>query len=464
MITVRVLLVVINFIAVVESGQARAPVARCQADRPPQNLPHPPRSAPRSDSRAAEWQRVGGEGLEQKTISATIRGQQTAITMQRYQATEQPSKGTVIYLCGGPGERCVVDGRPPSVPKGYTVVTLDYLGIHSNRAHGRRADSMSVEAQGDAVVSMVASLANESEFRDKGYTVYGHSFGTGVATDAVAKITAATSVLPRPKAVVLEGVLGYPLRQGYDVDAFKNIADTAWSRLSSQQQNAFLRAYDQTMGALSSSARADDRHMINDALSETLRGGPQAVIDGLGQFSGGSLAERLRWARDMTRGNESNVDKDRLYRAAGCQLELGRNGQSIPVPRFFGGRVPFTFLSQPNEDYVCDCPSVPRKWDPKDHQIRGVPIVYLNGEFDAVTPMRLARHHHDTQLEASERVFIPIPEGGHWETNEGRIASCTSTIFDAAHSGQIGSLNSQISRIGSGQCAADESHSIRSNN
>jgi hypothetical protein len=101
----------------------------------------------------------------------------------------------------------------------------------------------------------------------------------------------------------------------------------------------------------------------------------------------------------------------------------------------------------------CDCPTVARDWNPDEHKIHGVPIVYINSKTDPATPYDWARGHFAGQDEASEKVFLSPKLGGHWETmGYGALTNCSDTIFNSVFAGKTSLLQQRTDSLLAGEC------------
>src|SRR5690349_7867087 len=123
-------------------------------------------------------------------------------SFKRYAGTD-PSAPTVIFLPGGPGGASIDTERPPLATPRYTLIMTDPRGVGCNappRPDYYPSQFYSSVNFADDVIALI-----EDQQLDN-YIVYGISYGTLLGTILANRIE--ERGLPRPRAVVLEGVLG----------------------------------------------------------------------------------------------------------------------------------------------------------------------------------------------------------------------------------------------------------------
>lgn len=405
---------------------------KCEDDQAP--LP----DQVRREKEEAVKARVHGAETQKQSVTALIRGEKTDVHYQKYSALIKPSKGVIVSLCGGPGFSCTDGGRPENFPPDYDVVTLDYLGIGANKQI-HDPERMSIEAQGEAVAAIAG------QFKDQDFLLYGQSFGTTVATVAGSLLTQPPRENKHLKGVVLEGVVGKKGGSAYG-DGFYKTAAATWNLLSAKEKSAFKKAYAKATKGMN----ADQKMAVDGYLTDALPQGPLAMAAMLKNFgkSVAQLQKRMKRAgAEMAQGNDpASVAQ---YRAAGCEI----NSQYAPPGKIFGGLVNMTYGVPKGAPTPCDCPTVARDWNPDEHKIRGVPIVYINSKTDPATPYDWARGHFAGQDEASEKVFLSPKLGGHWETmGYGALTNCSDTIFNSVFAGKTSLLQQRTDSLLAGEC------------
>ncbi|MBX3033795.1 MAG: alpha/beta fold hydrolase [Bdellovibrionaceae bacterium] len=394
-----------------------------------------------SEKKRALRNKDTGAEVETQSVSAKINGQEIPVKYQKYPAPVRPAKGTILFLCGGPGFPCTEGGRPGHLPPEYDVVTLDYLGIGQNRAHNEPGQ-MSIDAQAQAVEAIARQI------KAPHLVIYGHSFGTTVATAAASKLTnpAATPKVAL-KSVVLEGVVGHGGQEPYGRGHLQ-VAEEAWKMLTPKEQKDFTAAYKKYTAKMTASQKLD----VDYYLTESLLGGPLEAIDALLSFATypEDVPEKVQRTKDFLEKAKTSEGL-RLYRAAGCQI-LGQAG-AVPATKIMGGQVTLAVGQMPGEPGYCDCPLLSKLWDPSEYQIQGVPVLYINGHQDAATPYAWAETHLRSQTKASQKVMLAPELGGHSETMTGGMAYCTDEIFDRVFSGQLALLKTREKTLSRGRCS-----------
>ena len=314
----------------------------------------------------------GERGVKSIEVNGAVR----AVNFETHKATIRPSKGTVVYMCGGPGVVYTSEGRPESIPPDLDVVVFDYLGTGQNERTGN-VEELSIESQGQVVTGLVKSLGLQN------YVLYGSSFGTTVATVAASQLSRGSGAI-KPKMVILDGVVS----RGADLNheaAVSRAANRTWELLSDSDRRKFGEVYDQKTKNMSATQRAE----LDSRIIQALQAGPRIAAEMLRDFIKGKEAED-HFVPQTVSGN-------RQYRAAGCQQLRPRTAPA--QDRFLGGRVQNTRIGvdAPGEPSPCDCPLINRPFDSASHQIQGVPVLYINSEFDVSTPIEGARRHLQSQ-------------------------------------------------------------------
>lgn len=344
------------------------------------------------------------------------------VKVNRYAATTQPTKGSVLYFCGGPS--ACMHYRPKNVPKHYDVVVSDYIGLGKNANAPAPRSMMSIRAQAVAASKIVAAL------KIKNYVIYGQSFGTTVATMATEELQKLN--LPQPKSVILEGVVGSA--ETMNLDGYKRTADRAWQMMSHMKQETFKQSYRRATKHMTRNQKLD----FDQGLMSHVWKGPAAVATALNALSMKEPKESVTMmaasAPSFIEDTQSSDQFLRMYLSAGCDIshKMKPPGQRTLL---FGGLV-----ENPYESGLefCKCRTEKTSYDSKKHQIRA-PIVYINGDMDAPTPIESARYHWRNQTQTASKVFIELKDEGHFPTSS-TLANCTDEIYDKAFAGDIATL------------------------
>jgi pimeloyl-ACP methyl ester carboxylesterase len=410
---------------------------------------------PKLDSLLADFKESKGRRLSQnssdgykvdhRTASLSVGGKQKSINFDFFHAQLAPAKGTVFFFCGGPGYACTKDGRPHSIPSDMNVVTFDYLGLGANAAKVSTSE-MSIEAQADVAIGLI------KELKVKDYVLYGQSFGTTVATVAAARLSnkvtelSADKVPNKPKMIILDGVVGTASKLDRAL-ATKKAADRAWQLLNKTEQARFQKAYERESRGLGTREKTE----LNDSLTSLVESGPLKAADGLRDFSRPlKLSDVNPTDKDETHTSDGMGPRQaHEYRAAGCQVDSQPHTKS--AGDLFGGLVHASAPNEPGELWLCSCPLLKNTYDSKTHQIKDVPIVYINSETDVQTPIVSAKYHFESQLASNTKIFITPKDGGHGEL-EGMLLGCGEKFWHAAIAADVAGLKAQGAQMNAVAC------------
>ncbi len=375
------------------------------------------------------------------TITAKIADKQEAFKVQRFGARTQPSKGTMIFLCGGPGPSCVTEGPPPFSPPDTEVVVFDYLGIGQNRHFTAKPEKISIESQADAVVGIVKQL------KLKDYIIVGSSFGTAVGTVATSKITSAQDTsIAKPKMLVLDGVIG---KKGRYEPGFKKVADRAWQLLKPKERTQFKQIYraKKQMGP----GGTDE---INRYVIDSFMGGPKETVKTFREIlrveSGGepTLPPDEGGGSRRKPSLEEDYSAGRIMRAAGCQVKAVSDSKK-PL-KMFDDVMSFSEAA-PGKPHICECPLVARDFDSKNFQVRDVPILYINGTHDGPTPLEGSDYHFNGQESTGQKEKLTVNDAGHALLYR-ELRQCGSSLLTRAFDGDLAGIKANEQLWVDGKC------------
>ncbi len=360
-----------------------------------------------------------------KSFSANIQGKFQEVAYKIYPSTTTPKKGTVIYLCGGPGVPCT-NLWINNIPNEYDVVTLDYLGIGKNKAINQSESIMSIESNGEAVAALTEHLKTNP------VVIYGTSFGTAVGTVAAAKITAKQK--HSLKGVILEGVVGKPSNYAH---GYLLQAENVWNHLNKKDQQKFINAYKKATKDMDKT----EKLTFDLQLTSILNYGPQGATEALNQVA--NAGEQSRTKEEKINLYSKNSPMKEHLLATICQTQT--KDTSLVDKKIFGV-VELRTLLEPD---FCKC-SKAKAYDPSQHQIRGAAVIYLNGSHDPATPIASAREHFNQQSNTN-KVFISPFQAGHLlmqpEPFYNRLSSCIEKLYSSAFNSDTQSLAKDASSI-----------------
>jgi len=359
------------------------------------------------------------EDAEKYTVTLEAGGQSYPVHALKFPASITPSKGTIFVLEGGPAE---ITGRGGPFPKDYDVVRFDYIGLGQNANLSATAEMMSLEGQAQAAKKIITAM------KLKNYVIYGHSFGTPVATITASIIGRDPKMKDyQPRSVILEGTVGTRAIPPNETRE----SNRAWDLLTPAEQQIFIQKYETTIKFLTPRLKRNLDMILEMSLAEN----PRKAADALKHFqvpvwatSPEKMKAMFPWADKPLTPDEVNTGISRMYRAAGCQV--------LPVidppEKLFNG-----LFSNVLDTTVCRCRSINRDFDSAKFQIKS-PVLYIQGDMDGQATIENARYHYDHQTTKNKSMLV-VKDGGHASTFD-EMANCTPLIYAAAFAGNWSNL------------------------
>lgn len=328
-------------------------------------------------------------------VSTQISHQNVELTYYEAGASKLPAAGTILYLCGGPGIACSNYLLPDSIPPEFNVVYFDYIGLGTNGQY-QDLDLIDFQAQGEAISVIF------HEIKDSKVIIYGHSFGTTLATVAASLIS--NQADPKLKAVVLEGTVGPGLHE--QTSGYLNVEANTWNLLSNNEKQTFVGAVSEFSRALD----AKQKYGLNLYLTLSLSSGADGAAEILKQFSADvkSSPAAIMGYIDIYNSVYQSLFSMKMASVLGCQIFQNptRNQQTL-----FGGSV---VLNDGFPVEFCSFPQIQNKWDPAKYQIiNNVPIFYAQGSLDPNTPLNWAKEHFASQTSSGKKLMFISVDGGH---------------------------------------------------
>ncbi len=361
------------------------------------------------------------------------------IRYSKYKATVAPQKGTVLFLCGGPGVPCT-GMRPQSVPSDFDVVTLDYLGLGQNKLHNK-PKLMAIESQGSVVAELARNL-NEPNL-----IIYVESFGTTVGTVAASEISNANpkGTKTQLKGIILEGVVGPNSGMSYS-DGYVDASKTAWDLLTPAEQTNFKKKYFEAIKGLT----PEQKQNVDSTIVMNIQSGTDSVVQFLKTIEPSFI--RFTASSNAYTNFITKPEVREIFRSAGCQLNLhdSKNGERQKI---FGDTVAVVTIADGLEQ-VCRCKTVERSYNPNSHQITA-PIIYINGGQDPATPLAGAKAHMNGQTKSDFKILISKAQGGHFDSFPS-LKECMPQFFESFTSNRISELKANQDKISRYGCAVQK--------
>lgn len=367
-------------------------------------------------------------GAQIRAIDAPVRYDRTESRTFDYKYRYIPARAdsltaaTVIVLPGGPGQAGIpnAEGLFPlgAIPPQYNRVYTDPRGAGCNAVV---AEIDSTALRTDFLARDVIGIIHTLGLRN--YVIYGASYGTVLAT-TVAHLIERDS-LPKPTAVVLEGVVGraFPSFASYmqqftaEWDRVRRGLPGSWpERLAAAQLPMGYSAEAWGGFAFATIILGDFPDApISGSYLHYLLGvldrNAEAKVRGAPLTAGDSGAMRYIDSRMQVFG--SGV----LFRAIGCAELWGewRTGRVLRAGRLeaYG----------PN---VCPPGGKSRAYDAATLPVT-VPIYYFQGPHDPASGLAGARYHFDVQTRAP-RTFVLVDSASHAPLTGG-LKSCAPAIW-----------------------------------
>jgi len=319
---------------------------------------------------------------------------------------------TVIYILGGPGQSAISSGVGfYSAPDEFGSVLIDPRGVGCNESRDFQNDSsISSEFVADDIVEVIRSLQLSN------YIIYGISYGTAVGTIVASKVESVG--LPKPSALVFDGVLGRAFENEETFMEYSRRWDSVRKVLPAGIQNKLDNNGDLPFGF---SKEQWGTWLANSLLSQGINALVSTsiydvLVAGLSDQASAEDQESLRLAvlgasNDLS--GSLGVNK-RFYEQIGCS-EIFSAFHADPI--LSDGALDFNISKQCKLTQPFDS----ARWAFTS------PVYYFSGEMDVATPLWQAEYHllHHSM---APRWWIRIPDGGHGSI-PGRLMSCAKIIW-----------------------------------
>ncbi len=226
--------------------------------------PVPPANAADAAMEPARW---SGPTVH-RSFKARFQSQSITIRYEIHQGGRLPSSNVIIHFCGGPGVTCIPYGRPAEIPAGFDYVLFDYPGLGQNSS---LPGPNNIEG-----ISRVALMVVQ-RFARKNVILYGHSFGTAIATVVASKLSGTRPQFIR--GLILEGTIGAgPRAQGPDLIGPSKIA---WQSLTDGERAEFRDDFSQVLNAMTATEKI---LFLQHYIYETLSNGTKSAVEGYRSF------------------------------------------------------------------------------------------------------------------------------------------------------------------------------------
>ncbi len=319
----------------------------------------------------------------------------------------------VLFINGGPTYS--ITERPDFIPDNVDFISFDFAGIGGHFRYIRDPHSLTIEFQAQIAADVLQSI-------EKNYSkiaIYGVSYGTSVAT----VLAANPQLVGKVDAVVLAGSAG----DSKESDSFA-LYNKIWNRLNRDERNRFRLVVKKVTEIYS-------RYLQGKRLSETLKRNRDLDIEHFFKM----IEENMPWhgvlnIEEMVSwhvsfhlqmfGTNHSVEKIRgwsrdpmmlITDMAGFEPFLASRNVVVAecefrTDRLMSTRGGFAFLPALRQP-ECPCPGSFAPFNPAKYQ-SALPLVYLQGTEDPITPHAEALNHFRNQ-KLAPKVFVEFPGYGH---------------------------------------------------
>lgn len=313
----------------------------------------------------------------------------------------------MFVLPGGPGvsssqaEVNIIDAN---------IVFIDPRGTGLNESYFQTNPGGRLLTSEDLAEDVIAVI---NFLKPKSYFLYGHSYGTVVATIAASKIEKIKSMYP-PQRIILEGTVG----EG----TTNNIQISEANKLLEKYRQSSQICFDCIINKITTMLNAEE---IGTLLFAIFYYGYQPML--LESFFTQTSQSQLK---QMASDAKINLPSEglRLYQEVGCR-EINSTG--ITIEAFRNNRL--------ESDKLATCQNFPlsSKYTVTDWPILKTPIIYIQGDSDISTPVSESMLHYNRQVNKN---YVCVKNAGHAPLEQ--IGDCSNVLWKAILSGT--SINSAV--------------------
>jgi pimeloyl-ACP methyl ester carboxylesterase len=329
----------------------------------------------------------------------------------RYQLFEAsvPGAPTIVFVPGGPGAASIADWdseiyagefKSYGYSKNFNILFVDPRGVGCNSEKSEAVFKNTVSTE----VLALDTLAAVRDAKVSDYVIYGQSYGSMWATVLAAK--AELDGGPKPKAVLISGVIGHGLKG--TGNSYTHGVMAQWARIKEKLDPRIpeLLKQENPLGVEDSKWRWFIQIGIYRGAWTHSAGFSYRLFDDL-NLAISTDPKDLEKLKDLLNESTSSTPLDEefsepLFGAVAC-AEIT---DTAPDGMFSKGEI----IEKPNTD-PCTKGQLSRAFDAGNYKIRS-PIYYLSGSLDPSTSFENARYHFENSR-YSKRYFLTVPEGGH---------------------------------------------------
>jgi pimeloyl-ACP methyl ester carboxylesterase len=336
----------------------------------------------------------------------------------RYRKPARPELPTVVHLPGGPGLPSIGEDPAWLSPK-MGLVQTDPRGVGCNPANV--ADPASFYRSSELAEDVVAAIG---KLGLTNYVIHGHSYGTVLAT-RVAHLLSERD-LPKPKAVLLEGVLGRAFDREWVGESYVAQWELHMRDLPAEAREELAK--DKPLGI-------DGKTWGNAFMALTSAFGATMTHDVLGKLANGADGAPDNAARSELKGIVNQLGAIQPTTGAGHTLQrfvaCREITNDIPDDNIDVVLDHGKLVKSPDAGTLCEGLALGERFDVKDH-LYPFRTYYFLGARDPATPTWQGKLHFD-ELKTAERVELVVGGSGHMILDT--IGSCAPTLIEKAAEG-----------------------------
>ncbi len=353
-------------------------------------------------------------------------------------ARVQPKQATVVVIPGGPGEPSMNSNVYRMFPANWDVIYTDPRGIGCNKAEFNQQDSQAIRS--DWIAADMVKMIQALELKD--YFIYGHSYGTVVASLLVDQLSrlnplSGDPVVELPRATLIEGIWGHAVESiAKHNEKFRQVSEGVlskyslsglWQRLSRFWRMS-LRQWNNRVYALTGYGDV----WVQDAPQPYWMSKLERVVQQVAKAPADSqLTGKEKNALEADLGPVSLAAK--VWTSEGVLADFSTTYRAILCQEMLAGR------TDENDRRMCEGYQPVRLYDPAQ-LVSKVPVIYFQGFKDTQTPIAMARRHFEVfntqpadSVEAAparKKIWIEVEQAGHGPLIY-HLVYCRDMIFQA---------------------------------
>ncbi len=333
-----------------------------------------------------------------------------------------PGAPTVLTIPGGPGFGNM--GKIPMIaqafglPSDVGMIAIDPRGLNKND-YGPDKEGR-IYTQNQIVRDIIAVIENE---KPQSLIVEGFSHGSVLATVLGHELSKEGSTLPKPAALLIGGVLAKSFDNSADYT--KNVNAQLSRILASipQEQIPTLKARLQKIK--NETFKGDDSTMaywLQFLLVTNIEHGDisyppnaKAFLQALADPSTSDhdltalIKTRTRMVQALTEKMQEPFKPGKMSAVIKCQELNMSPSEEVALDI---NRLQIVITSEGAGSCKDQSFKLKNPFKASDFQVRGVPIVYLQGEYDPATPAAGAKEHYNGQ-KSTDKIYIEIEQAAH---------------------------------------------------